>query len=146
MMNLTDPGYHLKLIEMCDCYLETDYAARIEEMAAAPGDDLDEDAMKYLALAILYTVTEKAEKLSFKNKQGAITVKIKAGDEKILLKEPSGEIFKRISDILRAILHLEEDKGEMPLSLGLKNIKLDVGVKMERNEGKEKISLQMPAL
>lgn len=52
-MEISDPGYHLKLIEMCDCYLETDFPIQIQKMVANPSDDLEEEAMKYLALALL---------------------------------------------------------------------------------------------
>ena len=44
-------NYHLKLQEMCDCYLETDFLVKMKGMAGIESTDLEEDAIKYLALA-----------------------------------------------------------------------------------------------
>ncbi len=145
-MEVHDPSYHLKLIEMCDCYLETDYATQIQRMADAPVADLGEDAIKYLALAILYTITEKAKKLSFKRKYDKVSVTVKTDDEKLSLRPPSLELFEKIVEIVRAILHFDEDKGALPLSLGLRNGQLDVQVKMERSEDKESLKIKFPEL
>ena len=68
-MEIHDPNLHLKLIEMCDCYLETDFKAQIQRTAKAATDDLDEDSSKYLALTIMYALTEKAQKLTYKSKK-----------------------------------------------------------------------------
>lgn len=140
-MEIHDPNLHLKLIEMCDCYLETNYRDELQHLALSPGDDGDEAAMKYLALAIMYAVTEKARKLSFKNKKGDITAVIKADGEKIAVKAPSLDIFNRIITIMRTILHLEQDKGSLPLALGLRSGDLEVRVKVERKENKESLKL-----
>lgn len=145
-MEISDPSYHLKLIEMCDCYLETDFPAQIQKMVAAPAADLEEDAVKYLALAILYTITEKAQRLSFKKKKDKITITIKADGEKLSLRAPSPELFAKIVGIVRAILHFDEDKGALPLSLGLRNGQLDVQVKLERKADKETLKMKFPQL
>jgi len=145
-MEIHDPNLHLKLIEMCDCYMETNFKDQIQNLATSPGEDLDEDSMKYLALAIMYAVTEKARKLNFKRKKSDITVIIKAGDEKNSLKAPPEEIFNRIIAIVRAILHLEEDKASMPLALGLRGGQLEIQVKIERKDDKESLKLTFPDL
>lgn len=145
-MEISDPGYHLKLIEMCDCYLETDFSNQIQKMAANPSADLEEEGMKYLALAILSAVTEKAQKLSFKRKKEKITVTIKAEDEKLSLRAPSRELYDKIIEITRNILHIEEDKGALPLSLGLRNGQLDLQVKAERTADKETLKFKFPKL
>jgi len=145
-MELHDPGLHLKLMEMCDCYLGTDYAATIHKVADAPSPEIEEDALRYLALALLYAVTEKAAQLSFKRKNEKITVTIKHDDEKTALRPPARQVFERIVAIMRAILHLEADKGAMPLSLGLKNDRLDLQVKLERQPDKESLKIKLPEL
>jgi hypothetical protein len=146
LMEIHDPNLHLKLIEMCDCYLETDFKAQLKRAATAPVGDLDEDSVKYLALAIMYALTEKAGQLSFKNKKGQLTVTVKAGGEKISLKAPSPEVFSRIISVVRGILHLEADNGGMPLSLGLRSGQLEVQVKVEREGDKEYLKLKFPDL
>lgn len=145
-MEIHDPNLHLKLMEMCDCYLGTDYAATIQKVADAPSADTQEDALRYLALALLYTLTEEAHQLSLKQKKGKITVTIKHDDEKIALRPPTRPVFEKIIAIMRGILHLEEDKGGMPLTLGLKNDQIEVQVKVERTADKETLKVKFPEL
>jgi hypothetical protein len=133
-------NYHLKLQEMCDCYLETDFVPEMQHMATAPpSDDLEEDAIKYLALAIMHAITEQAAKLSLKKKGDAITVTVK-DEEKKTLPAPAALVFAQIIEIVRAILHIEEDKGKLPLSLGLRNGEVNMTVKVKREEGKESVA------
>jgi hypothetical protein len=128
---------HLKLQEMCDCYLETDFVAELEHMAAAPtSDDLEENAMKYLALAIMHTITEQAAKLSMKKKGDVISVVVK-NKEKETLPPPTAAVFNKIIAIIRTILHIEDDKGKLPLSLGLRNGEVNLTVKVKRGDNKE---------
>ncbi|MDF1577415.1 MAG: hypothetical protein RQ753_07525 [Desulfurivibrionaceae bacterium] len=145
-MEIHDPNLHQKLIEMCDCYLETDFKAQILEAATTPSADLDEDSMKYLALTIMYAITEKAGKLVYKNKKGQLTVAIKEDGEKTSVKAPLPAVFNRIMEMIRTILHLEEDNASMPLSLGLRNGQIDVQVKVERGEHKEALKFKFPDL
>jgi len=133
-------NYHLKLQEMCDCYLETDFMPEMQHMSASPpSDDLEEDAIKYLALAIMHAINEQAAKLSLKKKGGVITVTVKNG-EKEKLPAPAAPVFARIIEIVRAILHIEEDKGKLPLSLGLRNGEVNVMVKVKREDDRESVA------
>ncbi len=128
---------HLKLQEMCDCYLETDFAAELEHMATVPpADDLEEDAIKYLSLAILHTITEQATKLSLKKKGDFITVAVK-DTQKEILPPPTDAVFDKIIAIVRAILHIDEDKGKLPLSLGLRNGEVNFIVKVKHDGSKD---------
>lgn len=144
-MEMTERNFHLKLQEMCDCYMETDFVKQLEGMAGSLAGDPEENAVKYLSLAIMYGLTEKAGKLSLKKKEGRVTVKIK-GQEKITLPAPSEEQFDQIVSIIRAILHFEQDAGEMPLALGLRSGDLELQVKVKRKPGKESVKIKFPAL
>ena len=144
-MDIADRNYHLKLQEMCDCFMETDFKKQLHGTAGQSPDDIDESAIKYLSLAIMYTITEKAGKLSLKRKDDQIIVKIK-GDEEITLPAPSAAQFEKIVEIIRAILHIDTDKGEMPLALGLRSGNLDLQVKTKRKGEKESIKIKFPAL
>jgi hypothetical protein len=143
-MELHDPNLHLKLIEMCDCYLGTDYAATIQKVADAPSADTQEEALRYLALALLFTLNEEAKQLSLKRKKDKITVTIKHDAEKIALRPPARPVFDKIIVIMRTILHMDEDKGGLPLTLGLKNDQIEVQVKFERTEDKETLKVKFP--
>lgn len=145
-MQIHDPNLHLRLIEMCDCYLDSDYAAVLQKLADTPSADPEEDALKYLALAILYTLTEKASKLSLKRKKDKITATIQTDGEKIALRPPKKILFDTIISTTRSILHLEKDKDSVPLCLGLKNAQLDLQVKFEHSDDKESLKFKFPSL
>jgi hypothetical protein len=138
-------NYHARLQEMCDCYMETDYRGEMEKMASERNPDVEEDALKYLALSILYATTEKARKLSFKRKRGEPKVTVKA-EEKMELPKPPGEIADKVFEIMRSITHLEGEKGKEPFSLGLRDGRMELGVKVEREEDKESLKFSFPAL
>jgi len=138
-------NYHLKLQEMCDCYMETDFLTKMQEMAGSESKDVEEDAVKYLALAIMYAITEKAEKLTLKQKGDEISAKIK-NDEELILPAPSAAVLNKGFVIMRSILHIEEDKGEMALSLGLRSGEVNVKVKVEKKENKQTLKITFPKL
>ena len=134
---------HLKLQEMCDCYMETDFLSAMQGMTGADSTDIEEDAIKYLALAIMFAITQKAEKLSLKKKGEELKVKIKNGSkEKLPL--PAVAVMEKIFEIMRTILHIEEDKGEMEFSLGLRSGEVNVMVKVERKGDKQSLKIQFP--
>jgi len=134
---------HLKLQEMCDCYMETDFLSAMQGMAETDSKDIEEDAIKYLALAIMFALTQKAEKLSLKKKGEELKIKIKNGSkEKLPL--PAVAVMEKIFEIMRTILHIEEDKGEMEFSLGLRSGEVNVMVKVERKGDKQSLKFQFP--
>ncbi|MBU0482956.1 MAG: hypothetical protein KKB30_00375 [Proteobacteria bacterium] len=145
-MEIHDPNLHLKLIEMCDCYLETDFKAQIQMATKTASGDIVEDSVKYLALAIMYALTEKAQKLTFKNKKGQLTVTLKMDGDTISMKAPSVEIFDQIISIMRTILHLADDNASMMLALGLRSGQVDIQVKVERKDNKEALRLKFSDL
>ncbi len=125
--------------------METDYRKEMDVMASDSSVDVEEDALKYLALSILYATTEKAEKLSFKKKKGEPKVTVKA-EEKMELPTPPGEIADKIFEIMRSVTHLEGKKGREPFSLGLRDGSMELGVKVEKEEDKESLKFSFPGL
>jgi hypothetical protein len=138
-------NYHARLQEMCDCYMETDYRREIEMMASESSVDVEEEALKYLALSILYATTEKAKKLSFKKREGEPKVTVKA-EEKMELPTPPGEIADKIFEIMRSITHLEGEKGREPFSLGLRDGRMELGVRVKKDDDKESLKFSFPGL
>jgi hypothetical protein len=136
-------NYHLKLQEMCDCYMETDFLAAMQNMAGKESKDVEEDAVKYLALAIMFAITEKAEKLSLKKKGDELKVKVKNGGKQ-KLPVPSTAVLDKVFEIMRTILHIEEDRGEMEFSLGLRSGEVNVMVKLDREEGEQSLKINFP--
>jgi hypothetical protein len=142
-MHISDPNLHLKLQEMCDCYLETDYLAQLERFRANPGPDPDDEAMRYLALALMHTITEQAGKLSLKQENGEIKVKVKKDGGQEELPPPPAALFTKIIQMIRAILHFEGEKGESELSLGLRNGSLEMLVKLKEKGDEAVLKFEM---
>lgn len=134
-------NYHLKLQEMCDCYMETDFLRAMQGMAGVASKDPEEDAIKYLALAIMFAITGKAVKLSFKKKGDELKVTIK-NSAKQKLPVPSVAVLDKIFAIMRAILHIEEDRGEMEFSLGLRSGEVNTMVTVEREDDRQSLKIK----
>ena len=137
---------HAKLQEMCDCYMDTDYLVEMKKPLTGQGADLEEDAIKYLALSILETLTQKAYQLSVKKKKDKLKVAIALQHEKITLPSPAHEVGGKIFDIMREITHLDKEKGECPLALGLRSGRVDLQVKMKKKGDEESMKLLFPEL
>ncbi len=135
---------HLKLQEMCDCYLETDFSKQLAAMGSSGSTDLIENSFKYLALALLQATTQQAGELSFIKTEDSIAVTVKTADQTIPLPSPAPELIKAITAIIRSITHLDEKKGESPLILGLKNGQLDLMVEIEEEKKKEQLIIIFP--
>lgn len=145
-MQLKDPNLHQKLLEMCDCYMETDFAGQMRAMSGSPSADLQEDAVKYLSLALMCGVTEKARKLTMKRKKGGIETRLKTADAKIELPPPSNELFDGVNKLVRGILHFESEGGTSSLSLGLRNSQLDLQVQLKEKGEETAIKVKFPEL
>ena len=57
---------------------------------------------------------------------------------------PSAAVMDKVFEIMRAILHIEEDKGEMEFSLGLRSGEVDVMVKVAREGEKQSLKIKFP--
>ena len=132
---------HLKVQELYDCYATND---PLKEMSTVKNEgDKDEAALKWLALTALHGVNGNAKKITIaRSKDGEISVT--AEYRKSELPSPGSEVGAIIMDAVREITHIESDKGETPLALGIRNDSIEVQVKMKSEEGKEKVTLEFP--
>ena len=144
-MQLHDPNLHLKLQEMCDCYLETDFSRQLNAMVKGSSKDLEEDAVKYLSLAIMNGVSDRAQALKLKQKKdGTVKSGLVIDDKKTSLPAPSPALFERMVGVVRAILHFEKSGGTMPLALGLRSSNLELTVKLKEKEGETSLKISFP--
>jgi hypothetical protein len=133
---------HLKVQELCDCYATND---PLKEMSTVKNEgDKDEAALKWLALTALHGVNGNAEKITItRSKDGEIGVTAKYRESE--LPSPGSEVGAKILEAVREITHIEGDKGQTPLALGIRNDSIEIQVKMDSEEGKEKVALKFPA-
>lgn len=139
-------NYHVKLQEMCDCYMDTDFLAQMKHPINTQSVVLEEEAMRYFALLILYTLTEKAQQLKLKKQKGTLQITVSTSDEKIPISPPPEEIADKIFEIIRAITHIDTDNGEIALSLGLRSSQVDLQVKLKKKKDEESLKILFPKL
>ncbi len=132
---------HLKVQELCDCYLTTD---PLGEMSIIKHDkDKDEAALKWLALAALHGINDNAKKISIsRGKEG--NVKVIAEYRQSELPSPGSEVGEKIIEAVRGITHLEGNKGKTPLALGIRDSSVEVNIKMKRDQDGEVVTLKFP--
>jgi len=132
---------HLRVQEMCDCYATGD---PLKEMSKVKNEkDKDEAAVKWLALAALHGVNNNAEKITITHDTGG-QVRVVAEYRKTELPSPEKEVGKKIVDTVREITHIEEEKGEIPLSLGIRNDSISLNIKFKAKKDKEEITIKFP--
>jgi hypothetical protein len=131
---------HLRVQEMCDCFATTD---PLEEMARMAGekDDLQESAVKWLALAILHGVNSNAEEIVLRRGEDG-RVRVKAEYRTADLPEPDQGIAEAVIEAVRSITHIEEDKGKLPVSIGIRDSSVDLEIKIKARGGKQKVKLK----
>lgn len=132
---------HNKVQEMCDCYATADPLKEMSILKADP--DTESAAIKWVALAALHGVNANAKKISISSDEtGQLSV---AAKYKITeLPAPGVEVGKKIFDALKAITHIDADKGKTALALGIRDSSIDLSVSIKQKEGRKKITIVFP--
>jgi hypothetical protein len=132
---------HQKVQEMCDCFAT---AEPLSEMAALKKDpDIDEGALKWIALAVIHGINDNAKKITIsKTRDGEVQVSAKY--RKAALPAPGAEIGAKIFDAIRTLTHIEKKGGEIPLALGIRDGSLDVCIEVESKEEGETVTINFP--
>jgi len=132
---------HKKVQELIDCYATNDPLKEMSKVQA--GKDIEEEALKWLALAALHGVNANAKKITLENRSdGTVTVTAKYREGQLPSPEP--EVGRKVVAALREITHLEGTKGKTALALGLRDSSIELTVKVKSEEGAEKIVLKFP--
>jgi len=143
-------NYHLRLQEFCDCFMESDPKVELERAAKGfsgdPGKDLDELALKFLGLGIFYGASEKVNRISVQRSNDGKVLFTVEGKGKYQLPPPGQQVADRIISIARSITHIDEDHGKEPVSLGLRNDRIEVTFQFDRKEGAETFAVHFPEL
>ncbi len=130
---------HLKVQEMCDCYASGDPLKSMSEMTHESQGE--ESAVKWLALAALHGINANAEKISI-SQSGDEKVRVTAEYRKTELPAPNAATARKIIDVIREITHIEDAKGKIPLSLGVRDSSIDLMIKIKSKGEKQKVSLR----
>lgn len=132
---------HKKAQELIDCFATTD---PLKEMSGlVKEEDGTEAALKWLALAALHGINRNAREITIQ-KSGNGEVTVTAEYRLAELPSPGSTIGEKIIDTIRRITHLEEEKGETTLVLGVRDGSVDLRVMVEKDEAGEKVMLTFP--
>lgn len=132
---------HRKVQELVDCFATTD---PLKEMSALKHQEGQEESpLKWLALAVLHGINGGAKEISVvKSADGQ--VKVLAEYYTAELPSPGPLIGGKVVESLRGITHLEGDKGETTLALGIREASVDLRVGIMRDHEGEKVTLKFP--
>jgi hypothetical protein len=132
---------HLEVQEHIDCFAGTD---PLKEMSEITGDtDKEQAALKWTALAVLHGINFNAEEVSLTHATDG-SVRVAAKYRQAELPSPGGEIGAKVIEAVRGITHFEGDKGKGPLALGVRDHSMEIGVKVERGDDGETVTLEFP--
>ena len=132
---------HLKVQELCDCYVTNDPLKEMSEIKA--DTDTEEAALKWLALAALHGVNDNAREVTIRRSSSG-DVKVTARYREAELPSPGPEIAEQIMGAIREITHIEGEKGKSPLALGIRNDSIGLKVKMKAKQGGERVTIEFP--
>lgn len=132
---------HLKVQELCDCFATTD---PLREMSLIKNEqDKEEAALKWLSLVALHGINENAKKISI-TRSNSGNVNVEAEYRKKELPSPGDVVAKRIMNAVKEIAHFDENQGEMPLSLGIRDSSVGIGLKMKTKNNKMVVTIKFP--
>lgn len=132
---------HKKVQEMCDCYATTD---PLKEMSILKSDvDKQEAAVKWLALAALHGVNHNAKKISIR-RSGEGKVTVYAEYRTTELPSPGADVGQKIFEAARDMTHIEGEKGQTGLALGIRDSSIELEVKLKKKDGGEQLTVKFP--
>ncbi len=132
---------HMKVQEHCDCFAETD---PLSEMGALIKEhDPEDGALKWIALAVLHGIDRNAEKISLRRtSDGGVSVTAKY--RKTELPSPPAQIGRRVFDVVKGITHIEADKGDSAVVIGIRDSSIKLEVKLDSDGTQEEVVLKFP--
>lgn len=132
---------HLKVQELCDCFATSDPLKEMSKISKEK--DLDEGALKWLALAILHGINNNAESISIRqDSQGETNVVAKY--RKTNLPSPGNAIGEKIIEAVRSITHIEDAKGKSALAFGFRNNSMELEVSTQEKKGEKRLTIDFP--
>lgn len=139
-----------KLQEYLDCFMETDPKKELQKIneQGVVGDvtkDITEVALKYLSIALINGVEERAQKIKISLDKGKGLLSL-IGETTSQLPAPPEGLTERMIAILREITGIQNDSGKSEVACGFRNDKLDFFVTIEKKAESEELIIDLPKL
>ncbi len=143
---------HVKLQEFIDCFLDTDHKKELEtfsepKLTGAMREEVPDEALRYLALLLLYSIDEKTKDISIVKKAPDAAVCRMAGDKFYEAPAPKEEVVSALVDEIEEMAGMDETKRNGTLVVGIRDSELDLKISSTvTDSGEEKILIQLPQL
>lgn len=143
---------HVKLQEFMDCYLETDYEKELENFSqpkvmGSIREEAPDEALRYLALVLLYALEERAEDISFIRKSAYQWLCAMTGERSYEVPPAEAEVMSAMLEEIKEMVGIDETKRKGELIVGLKNDQLDLTITSSvSHSGEENIVIHLPPL
>ncbi len=143
---------HVKLQEFIDCFLQTDHKKELENfseprLTRSTREKVPDEALRYLALLLLYGLNERVKDISFIRKEPDEAVCRMSGERFYGISGPSEEVISCLFDEIEEMAGMDETKRVGKLVLGLKNDEIDLNISSTLTDSsEEKIMIQLPQL
>ncbi len=131
---------HMKVQEQCDCFATSDPLSEMGALGKEP--EIEEGALKWIALAVLHGIDRNAESISLRRTAGGkllATAKYRESE----LPAPPAQIGGKVFDVARAITHID-DKGRTPVVIGIRDSSIEIEFKLDRDGDEEEVVLKFP--
>lgn len=147
---MTERNFLQRLQEYIDCFMETDPQNEMQKISkeGVAGDvtgDVTEVALKYLSLALISSVEERAGEIIIVRKNGKGECKLKGDMFTQLLNAPD-EIVGRALEILHEITGIEQTGKTGLIACGFRNDQLELKTTFQKKPGEETVVLRLPPL
>lgn len=141
---------HVKLQEFIDCFMDVDHRKELESfstpsltrsMREAPA----EEALRYLAIVLLYAIDEKAKNVSFVRKAPDAALCRMAGEKFYHIPAPKEEIVVSLFSGIEEMAGMDETRRTGKLVLGIGNDSIELAVSSTVTDaGEEKVLVHLP--
>jgi hypothetical protein len=132
---------HKKVQEMCDCYTTTDPLKEMSDLINDP--DVENAAIKWIALAVLHGVNANARKIFISSSDDGKTT-VSAEYRMSELPSPGDKVGRKVVDTFREITHIEADKGKTAMALGIRESSIDLNIEINKADDGRKIIIDLP--
>ena len=143
---------HVKLQEFIDCFLEADHKKELEsfsepKLTGSTREAVPDEALRYLALVLLYGIDEKGKDITFVRKKPDQSLCRMSADKFYEIPMPNEEVTVSLFNEIEEMAGMDETKRTGRLIVGLRNDEIDLHVSSTVTDaGEEKILIQLPQL
>ncbi len=143
---------HAKLQEFLDCFLDTDHRKELEDfstpqLARPTREEFPDEALRYLAVLLLYGLSERVEDISLVRKAPDEVVCRMSGEQFYDVPTPREEVVTSLFSEIEEMAGMDTSRRIGRLIVGLKNDEIELKISSVLSDaGEEKILIHLPTV